>query len=201
MDCSVWREVISADLDGETSSEERAALEMHLGSCAACRGFAGAGQDLARLSRVRLAERVPDLSGPILAAAGSVLTPAARAARWMLAWVAAVELVLAMPALLLGQSDLATEHVARHLGAFNVAIASGLLYAAWRPSRAAALLPLVVVLNVCSIGATTLDLIDGSTSAAFEAHHVIELTGLALLWVLAGMPRPRRRARHTIRMA
>jgi anti-sigma factor RsiW len=42
-----WTDRLSAHLDGELSREERAALDEHLGACAACR------EDLARLGRVR----------------------------------------------------------------------------------------------------------------------------------------------------
>jgi hypothetical protein len=111
----------------------------------------------------------------------------------MLAWVAIVELAFAVPALILGDSSGATSHVARHLGSFDVAIAAGLLYAALRPQRAAALIPVALVLTGCVVATASLDLTDGSTSSGLEAHHLIDLVGFVLLWIVAGRPLPRRR--------
>jgi hypothetical protein len=93
-----------------------------------------------------------------------------------------------------GDSNGATSHVARHLGSFDVAIAAGLLYAAWRPQRALALIPVAVVLAGCVIVTATFDLTDGSTSSGLEAHHLVDLVGFALLWIVAGRPLPGRGA-------
>ena len=112
----------------------------------------------------------------------------------MLAWVAVVELAFALPALIFGDSSGATSHVARHLGSFDVAIAAGLLYASWRPHRALALIPVALVLTGCVIVTATFDLTDGATSSGLEAHHLVDLVGFALLWVVAGRPLPGRGA-------
>jgi hypothetical protein len=98
----------------------------------------------------------------------------------------------------LGDSSGATAHVARHLGSFDVAIAAGLLYAAVRPQRAAALIPVALVLTGCVIATATFDLTDGSTSSGLEAHHLVDLVGFVLLWIVAGRPLPRRRQAHSV---
>ena len=116
----------------------------------------------------------------------------------MLVWVAVVELAFAIPALVLGDSTGATSHVARHLGSFDVAISAGLLYAAWRPQRALAMLPVALVLTGCVLATAAFDLSDGSTSSGLEAHHLIDLIGFALLWVVAGRPLPRRGSRPAL---
>ncbi|MGH3767545.1 MAG: zf-HC2 domain-containing protein [Pseudonocardiaceae bacterium] len=36
MDCTQWREALSARLDGEDGAAERGAVDVHLASCAAC---------------------------------------------------------------------------------------------------------------------------------------------------------------------
>ena len=105
-----------------------------------------------------------------------------------------VELAFALPALIFGDSTGAASHIARHIGSFDVAIAAGLLYAALRPERATALMPVALVLTACVLTTATFDLTDGSTSSGLEAHHLIDLVGFALLWVVAGRPLPRRRA-------
>jgi predicted anti-sigma-YlaC factor YlaD len=194
MDCRSYRDLISARLDDELTVLETDALESHLAHCANCREFAARAAELVPLVRIRAADEVPDLVAPILAAARPPRRDTVRdAARLMLAWVAIVELAFALPALILGDSSGATSHVARHLGSFDVAIAAGLLYAALRPQRAAALIPVALVLTGCVVATASLDLTDGSTSSGLEAHHLIDLVGFVLLWIVAGRPLPRRR--------
>lgn len=106
-------------------------------------------------------------------------------ARWALFSVAATQMLLAAPALLLGDSAGATIHVARELGAFDMAVAAGLLVAAGQPWRAGSLLPLAWVLAVAVLATTVLDLIEGSTTLGTESHHLFDLCGLALLWLVA----------------
>ena len=191
----MYRELISARLDDELSMVEGDALDAHLHHCAECTGFAARAAALAPALRVRAADDIPDLVAPILAIAKPPRRDTLRdAARMMLVWVAIVELAFAVPALVLGDSSGATSHVARHLGSFDVAIAAGLLYAAWRPHRALALIPVALVLTACVIVTATLDLTDGSTSSGLEAHHLVDLVGFALLWIVAGRPLPGRGA-------
>ena len=191
----MYRELISARLDDELSSVESDALDSHLRHCVECTGFATRAAALAPVLRVRAADDIPDLVAPILATAKSPRRDTLRdGARLMLFWVAIVELAFALPALVLGDSSGASSHVARHLGSFDVAIAAGLLYAAWRPHRALALVPVALVLSGCVIVTATLDLTDGSTSTGLEAHHLVDLVGFALLWIVAGRPLPSRGA-------
>jgi predicted anti-sigma-YlaC factor YlaD len=195
MDCRMYRELISARLDDELSTVESHALDTHLDQCAACVGFAARAAALVPMVRVRAADEIPDLVAPILASAKAPRRDALRdGSRLMLAWVAIVMLAFALPALVYGDSNGATSHVARHLGSFDVAIAAGLLYAAWRPQRALALIPVAVVLAGCVIVTATFDLTDGSTSSGLEAHHLVDLVGFALLWIVAGRPLPGRGA-------
>jgi predicted anti-sigma-YlaC factor YlaD len=199
MDCRSYRELISARLDDELTAFEAEALDAHLPHCAGCRTFADRAEELAPLLRVRAAEPIPDLVVPILAAARAPKRDGVRdAARLMLAWVAVVQLAFALPALVLGDSTGATAHVARHLGSFDVAIAAGLLYAAMRPRRAAALIPVALVLTGCVVATATFDLTDGSTSSGVEATHLVDLVGFVLLWVVAGRPLPKRRPRTAL---
>jgi len=83
--------------------------------------------------------------------------------------------------------------VARELGAFQVALAVGLLLAAWQPQRRTQLLPVVAVLSVCPAVIAVLDVAAGRTPASAEGHHLVQLAGLGLVWLLAypsGRARP-----------
>jgi len=64
------RRAISERMDGERlAARPAAALERHLDTCAACRAYESGAWRLRELARFGLAERVPDLVGPIVAAA------------------------------------------------------------------------------------------------------------------------------------
>lgn len=198
MNCSHARELISARIDGECDGVEVHTLDAHLAQCQLCRAFEARAVALTRSARVRPAEPVPDLSAAIVRAVSPLRAKRKGAlmgsARWLLAWVALCELAFALPALLFGSDSGAAPHVARHIGSFDVAIAVGLLFASFRPARAAALLPVAGALTACLLVSSLLDLADGSTTAPLEAHHLVEVVGFGLLWLVAGAPRPRRHA-------
>jgi predicted anti-sigma-YlaC factor YlaD len=190
VDCDRTRLVLSAQLDQETSPTEAAAANAHLGRCEGCRNWwADIGQ-VNRVLRVRVAEPVPDIAAAVLA---RVHPPRAGRGQWVriaLAVVAATELMLAVPGLLLGEGA-ASIHDARHLGSFGVAVSIGLLYVAWRPARAFGILPIVTALALTMIVSAMIDVVRGRVSSFGEAHHVLEFSGLVLVWMLAGRPAPR----------
>jgi predicted anti-sigma-YlaC factor YlaD len=103
--------------------------------------------------------------------------------------VALTQLVLALPALVLGDDAGASVHVARELGSFDAAIAVGLLWAAWQPRRAAGLLPLAAALAGAMLLTGVLDVAGDDAPALGESRHLVEFAGLALLWALAHPPR------------
>jgi predicted anti-sigma-YlaC factor YlaD len=198
MNCDTARNAISARLDGEDLSIDPADLDNHLQTCPACRGFAREAAAMHREARVARAPAVPDLTAPILAAIGAEARPHAgheRALRVTLAIVGLVQLVAAVPALVLGDDPGLTVHAARHVGSFGLALAVGFLFAAWRPSRLPGLLPVVTVLVVCLTGTSVLDLLEGRTGALSETQHAVEVVGLAAAWMLAHARRPHRRTR------
>ncbi len=185
MRCDQSRDLLSARLDGEATPDEVAVLERHLASCTACTDFAHSLDGVDRLTRVVPAEPVPDLTAQVMAA----VTPAARdprreAARWSLAIVALAQLALALPSLLT-DGDGSSVHTTRELGSWSAALAVGLLVAAWQPARARGMLPLGLVLaGVLTLGALV-DVLSGATAGGGEAVHLLEIAGIALLWLLA----------------
>lgn len=195
-DCSEIREAISADADGESPNIPPRQVARHLDRCAGCRSWAESVQLVHRAIRVQPAEPVPDLSAAIVEQAlghdgrrrpaplPSVGQPVS-SWRWALFAVALTQLLLAGPALLLGDGAGDAVHAARELGAFDVALAIGLLVAAWQPARAWGLLPVAAALAVVMAGTAVLDVFDGSASTSGESHHVLDLAGVALLWLVA----------------
>jgi predicted anti-sigma-YlaC factor YlaD len=198
MECEAVREALSARLDGEPSGLPAGSVDRHLEGCRSCTAWSEELATLHRMVRVREAEAVPDLSAAIVEAYRPGPKERRRAAatrrpvfgevisgsRWALFVVALTQLVLAAPALL-GDDPGATVHVSRELGSFDVALAVGLLVAAWQPARAWGLLPVTAALAAVMAGTAVLDLIDGRTSSWNESHHLLDLAGVALLWLVA----------------
>lgn len=190
MDCDAARELLSATLDQEATVEEARLANEHLGGCAACQGWWAEIGTVTRHLRVRPAEPVPDLSAKVLARVAPPRPGRGEWVRYALAVVAASELVLALPGLLLGEGATSI-HDGRHIGSFGTAVAIGLLYVAWRPGRALGILPIVAALAVTMAVTAGIDVAAGRVSALGESHHLLEATGLALVWMLAGRPLPR----------
>jgi predicted anti-sigma-YlaC factor YlaD len=181
MRCDEIREAISAAADGEATPLERSMVDAHVERCPRCAAFAGAVEQLDRRLRVRPAETVPDLSKPILAATAP---KAARDwPRYVLLWVALTELVLAVPPLL-GDTRNTSIHAAHELGSWEVALAVGLLVAAWQPRRAAGLLPFAIALAGAMLATATFDIVTGHAPVGGEAQHLLDLVGVAALWLL-----------------
>lgn len=196
MRCATARELTSADADGEIGPAERRELVAHLAGCEACQRYADGVAALDRQVRVRPAEPVPDLVGAVMARARPARLGRGGWLRPAIAWVAAIMFVQSVPALVLGSVPGADTHVARHVGAFGMALAIGLAYVAWRPHRAFGLLPFTATLVATMLVAALFDTIDGGRTAAAELLHITELVGLTLLWMIAGSPgwRIRRRS-------
>jgi predicted anti-sigma-YlaC factor YlaD len=198
MNCTTSRIAISARLDGEDLGVDPALLEDHLRRCAECQAFARDAAAMHRDARLARAPDVPDLTAKILATIGSRdrhQIGHEGALRVTLVVVALVQIATAVPALVLGDDAGLPVHVARHIGSFDLALAVGFLFAAWRPSRIPGLLPVVTALVACLVGTSVLDLLDGRTSALTETQHVVDAAGLAAAWLLAHPLRPRRAPR------
>jgi predicted anti-sigma-YlaC factor YlaD len=193
VECEQCRNAVSARFDGEAPGAPDHVVDGHLAGCASCRGWADHLRRVGPVLRLSPVEPVPDLSGPILAAAAarrrrSATTPGP--ARVALALVGVAQLLLALPALL-GEAAGATAHVARDHGSWELALAVGLLVAAFRPARTTGLMPVVAVLTVALLGSTAVDVASGLTTVSAESSHLLPLTGLAMLVVLRrSMPEP-----------
>lgn len=194
MRCEPFQDALSARLDGEALPPglDEAAVDRHVDGCVTCRAYLAGATAQHRSLRVRPADRVPDLTNRILAA----LPPHARPqpvrewARYALFAIAATQLILALPAVLLGEDPGASIHVARELGSFDVALGIGLLWAAWQPRRAIGLVPMVAALAGTMLLTAMLDVVRDDAPVLGEAHHILDLAGLFFLWALAHPPRP-----------
>ncbi len=164
-----------------------ATVRRHLAGCPTCRAFRAEALALQREVRVRPATPIPDLTSKVMFAIArerSEPASARQGLRLSLVLIGLVQLGLSLPALLLGSDAGLPVHQARHLGSFGVALAVGLLVAAWRPQGIRGLLPLATALVVCLVGSAIADVATGHAAASSEVTHVVEVAGLLSLWLL-----------------
>ena len=203
MDCEKYRLGISARLDGEEAGVDDADLAWHLAGCEGCRRFESEAIHLTRAVQAATASAPPppDLAAPIMAAVNRERALAKRrfdpqALRAGLITLAVVQMVLALPVLLLGRDAGAPVHIAREVGSFDFALAVGFLFVGWRPARAYGMLPLVAALVACLGVTTAVDLARGTATFLGESAHLLDLMGLASVWELARIDGPPQPERH-----
>ncbi len=202
MECSKAREVLSAAVDGE-SADINDAVGAHVRSCAACREFVEHSRELQVLAHAAAREgpAVPDLTSFVLE---SARRERHRPDRWTtglrlgLVGVAIIQLGLAVPGLIFGTDEGAPIHIAHEVGAWDLALAIGFVFAAWRPLRAIGLLPFAAALSAGLILTAVIDVIHGRAVALTETTHLLELVGAVLLYLLVA---PRPRSRGVLRLA
>ena len=209
MRCDLAREALSAQLDGELTPLEEEGLAAHTKGCPSCRSYARDLDSLHRTVRLREAAPVPDLTRTIMATAAPHLpqrpphqarsAPTVRLgwARYALFAVGFAQLALALPELAIHAHAGHAAHTTRDLGAFGVALAIGMLFAAWQPQRANGLLPMSFALTSALTVTAVADVLLGHSGRWGQAPHSLELVGLVLLWHLARSTRPARTSRPT----
>jgi predicted anti-sigma-YlaC factor YlaD len=192
MDCSRWRDALSAMADGEAADIDERLVAAHVARCPACQSYKQMIESSSSFTRIEAAAEMPDLSKSI-----SKLTAAAdRAAHWsilriVLAVVAVQVIAFALPALLLGEENGVATHSARHLGAFGVAYGVALLVVVVRPARARSILPVATVLAGAQVLGAVVDLATGRIPLVGEARHLPQIISVFLIWFLA-VPSTRR---------
>ena len=202
MRCEDCRDAASARLDAEAlpAGLTDDDVDDHLLGCAECRAWVVRATALHRAVRVRTAPPVADRTDAILAAVPVTARPrpVREGVRYALLAIGLSQLVLALPALVLAEDAQAPVHVAREMGAFELALGVGLLATAWRPRLAAGLLPFAGALAGAMLLTAGIDVVQGQAVALTEAHHVLDLVGVALLALLH--PRPRSSAPRRARL-
>jgi predicted anti-sigma-YlaC factor YlaD len=192
MDCSRWRDALSAMADGEAADIDERLVAAHVARCAGCQSYKEMIQSSPSFTRIDTAPDIADLSRTI-----SRLNAAAdRAAHWsvlriVLAIVSIQVIAFAMPALLLGEENGVVTHSARHLGAFGVAYGVALMVVVVRPARARSILPVAMVLAGAQVLGAVVDMVTGRTPLVGEFSHLPQIISVFLIWFLA-VPTTRR---------
>lgn len=187
MRCEIFREALSARIDGEPEPLRPGEVDRHLETCADCRAWYSGAQDLRRFMTVRAAPAVPDLTGVLLQR-----IPAPAGERWGaragLGAVAVAQLSLSVAQLMGVATGMSIGTMADHLShestAWNLAVGVGLLWAALRPRAASGQLPVLTGFVTVLLGLSVTDLLGHTVTAGRLASHVFVLLGLVLLFVV-----------------
>ncbi|WP_169747959.1 zf-HC2 domain-containing protein [Pseudonocardia acaciae] len=196
MGCAGYRELLSADMDGQADPEAVGPARAHLATCADCAGWYELAARVNRLARTAPADPSPGLTDRQLASVLDQLPRPHRrrwhlTARWALAGVGAAQLALSLLALLLPHTaaghahhsilgaDLA--HMSHESSAWNLALGVAFLAGARWVRHLAGVLPVlgsfVLVLSLVS----AVDLVGGNVDAPRVVAHALVLAGLGLI--------------------
>ncbi|WP_422756022.1 zf-HC2 domain-containing protein [Micromonospora sp. WMMD708] len=220
MRCAAWREILSAQLDGEETAEERVAVQAHLDGCADCRAWHGVAAMVTRRARTRVVTApAPDLTETILAAV-PLPTPR-RGLRWpgglvtalrvALGLLGAVQLALGLAQVGQGVSaehlHPAGQHLWHESAAWNVAVGAGFLFVALRRTPPAGLLPMLSAFVATLVLLSVNDLVTAQVAVPRLVSHGFLVGGYLITVLLyrlgprpAGPPQGRRTGRSRWRL-
>jgi predicted anti-sigma-YlaC factor YlaD len=200
MACERWREILSAQLDGEDDPALRPLVDEHLAGCAGCRQWLDAAAAVNRLTRTGKVPEVPDLSAAILAAlpARPVRVSWRRrlpveALLWLaLALIGAVQIILGLAQIGGGSgahvhvgSSAAAGHIWNESAAWNVAVGAGYLFIALRRTRPVGLVPMLTAFVGMLLLLSFNDLTGGRVDVARLVGHGFVIVGYLLVVALS----------------
>ncbi|MCY1137296.1 zf-HC2 domain-containing protein [Actinoplanes sp. Pm04-4] len=217
MACERWREMLSAQLDGEDDPADRPAVEAHLAGCAGCREWLDRAASVNRLTSTSMATP-PDLSAAILAALPGKRDEPAPAGRWRglplvgrvpwgrfplaavlivaLAVVGAVQLILGLDQIgggVVGAHvhtglDATPGHLWHESAAWNVAVGAGYLFIALRRTRPSGLVPMLTAFVGMLLLLSVNDLTAARVDLARLISHGFVILGYLLIVALSRIP-------------
>jgi predicted anti-sigma-YlaC factor YlaD len=199
MQCTIYREAISARLDGEPLGMSEHHLDAHLDTCPHCTAWADAAAGVTRRARLTPAPRVPDLTASVLAALPDPRRREARRQmtsellRVALLGIGVAQAVLAWPTLAFGGGAMAAPmHMTHETGAWNLAVSAAFFGVAAAPRLAAGALPFLGTFAALLTVLTSEDLAAGRVPVERAVGHLLLLAGVSLVAVLAWRGRRRR---------
>jgi predicted anti-sigma-YlaC factor YlaD len=188
VDCQGFRVLISANLDGEATPLEEAAVSDHLRTCAECRRFEEESRSVVTAIRVGEAPVVPDQTAAILQSFDRTDVPLrVDILRVLVGTLGLMRIVTALGLFADAFAGMSS-HAGTELAAMEVAIGFGLIFAAARPARSGALVVVLAVLALATVMGAVADVTAGRVDWANELIHVVDAVGAVLLWRLSTRP-------------
>jgi predicted anti-sigma-YlaC factor YlaD len=206
MHCADYRELLSAQLDGEATAVESICLEAHLQICTSCHDWAADAAcvaevtDAARIASTvelppdladRIVDRLPSLrrrhlDRPWLLRAALCVTGCGQLALGGLSISAAFNTDSGLGAV---QAGAGHTHLLRESAAWNAALGVAFIYVALRGGRPGnALTPLLAIYVAFVLGVAAVDLYIGDAHAPWETTHLLALIGLILIIQVSRTP-------------
>ncbi|GIJ08144.1 zf-HC2 domain-containing protein [Micromonospora andamanensis] len=211
MRCEQWREILSAQLDGEVTADEQHRVGVHLETCAGCRAWLDSAARVTRRARTQVVTSLPDLTEAILAAAPPprrhwrTLVASAVPGRWWptitgrpalvnglraaLGLLGAVQLVLGLAQI--GRAEVAAhihatgQHLWHESAAWNVAVGAGFLFVALRRTSPSGLLPMLGAFVVTLVLLSVNDLVASQVAVERLVSHGFLVVGYLITVLLA----------------
>ncbi|GAA2220906.1 zf-HC2 domain-containing protein [Micromonospora olivasterospora] len=199
MGCEQWREILSAQLDGEATAAEQVGADAHLDECAGCRSWLDQAAAITRRARLTVTAPGPDLSDTILA-----LPPGAAPSRCglrkrvmltlrgLLGLLGALQLVLGLAQVGRGPAGghnhagvLGSGHLWHESAAWNVAVGAGFLFVAARRTRPTGLVPMLSAFVGTLVLLSVNDLLTGRVDTTRLVSHGFLLAGYAIVVALS----------------
>ncbi|MEU8259195.1 zf-HC2 domain-containing protein [Micromonospora sp. NPDC048999] len=204
MGCDHWREVLSAQLDGEETPAERVTAETHLNECGDCRTWYDRAAAVTRRARLSVTVAGDDLTDIILAElpapAPRRRTRLALTLRTALGLIGALQVILGLTQIGRGATDahahaaagaLASGHLWHESAAWNVAVGAGFLFVATRRTPPTGLVPMLSAFVGTLVLLSVNDLATGRVEIARLISHGLLLAGYGVVVALSrALPRP-----------
>jgi len=188
MDCQQAQETFSADLDGEAPLAELSAALNHASRCLPCQRARREMGALHLALRDAPTPRSPDYASIVIAESRRSFKVRRGLARLALAMVSIFLLFDALPGIWATSGPAHMEH---HLAIWAFTFAIVLMTVALRPSLSRVIRPVATVFALAMISMAILDALRGETPMLAEWHHLLEVAGVVLIWVIS-LPAARR---------
>lgn len=204
MGCERWREMLSAQLDGEDDPADRQRIDTHLAGCVGCRAWLDQAALVNRLTRTSAVGLAPDLSDAIVAALPPDARPDRRRSRrrrltaamfGALGLVGAVQLFLGVAQVGGGTAGdhshaaaglTATPgHLWHESAAWNVAVGAAFLFIALRRNRPTGLVPMLTAFVGMLLLLSVNDLTGGRVDIARLVSHGFVILGYVIVVALS----------------
>ena len=169
VECNQTIEILSADIDGEAELTEVAAATNHAARCIPCRS----------LRREMMLMDSTLRGDPATRRSVKIRRSVARIA---LVIVGLVLLAEVFPQIFATTGDAHMEH---HLAVWGLTFSVALLTIALRPSLSRVIRPIATLFAASMLLIAIIDIFRGETPMLAETHHLLEVVGVALIWIIS----------------